>query len=61
MFIIIAIISEIGTLILFLKGLLNVSLASKIEVVIEKISELISINLFLYSFLLTLKRNRFKS
>jgi len=60
-FIIIAIISEIGTLILFLKGLLNVSLASKIEVVIEKISELISINLFLYSFLLTLKRNRFKS
>ncbi len=60
-FIIIAIISEIGTLILFLKGLLNVSLASKIEVVIEEISELISINLFLYSFLLTLKRNRFKN
>jgi hypothetical protein len=57
-FIIIAIISETTTLIQFLKGL---NTSNNIEIIIEETSELISINLFLYSFLLTLKRNRFKN
>ena len=57
-FIIIAIISETTTLIQFLKGL---NTSNNIEIIIEEISELISINLFLYAFLLTLKRNRFKN